>query len=163
MSDSRCAACNRMTARRCLRLMATQRPIAIVPLGQRLSLPTPLSDCACGCGAGRCTALATGQSRARRRRTSSGSAACSASSGAHEALNLYYRFTPSAWGQGYAAEMAHMAVALARQHLPGLPVVALVRPANIPSLRTAERAGLARHPDLDDTEHAVLAQGWDAR
>jgi RimJ/RimL family protein N-acetyltransferase len=44
-----------------------------------------------------------------------------------------------------------------------LPIVALVRPANIPSLRTAERAGLARQPGLDDAEHAVLALGWDAR
>jgi RimJ/RimL family protein N-acetyltransferase len=75
------------------------------------------------------------------------------------ALNLYYRFTPSAWGQGYAAEMARMAVALARKHLPTLPVVALVRPANMPSLRTAERAGLERRPDLD-TEHSVYALGW---
>lgn len=77
----------------------------------------------------------------------------------HDALNLYYRFTPSAWGHGYATEMARMAVALARAQLPSLPVIALVRPANIPSLRTAERAGLAHRPDLD-AEHSVFALGW---
>lgn len=80
-----------------------------------------------------------------------------------DVLNLYYRFTPSAWGNGYAAETARMAVTLAREHLPYRPVVALVRPANIPSLRVAERVGLLRRLDLEDEEHVVLALGWDAR
>src|SRR5579884_211279 len=76
-----------------------------------------------------------------------------------EVLNLYYRFTPSAWGQGYASELARTAVSLARAHLPPWPVIARVRPGNIASIRTAERAGLVRRPDLD-TEHLVLALGW---
>jgi ribosomal-protein-alanine N-acetyltransferase len=76
-----------------------------------------------------------------------------------EVLNLYYRFTPSAWGQGYASELARTAVSLARAHLPPWPVIARVRPANTASIRTAERAGLVRRPDLD-TEHLVLALGW---
>jgi ribosomal-protein-alanine N-acetyltransferase len=75
------------------------------------------------------------------------------------ALNLYYRFTPAAWNHGYASEMARTAVTLARTHLPQLPVVARTRPANIASIRTAEKAGLQRRPDLD-TEHIVLALGW---
>lgn len=78
-----------------------------------------------------------------------------------EALNLYYRFTPGAWGHGYATETARMAVALARAHLPQWPVVARARPANSAAVRVAEQAGLSRRPDLD-TEHAVLAVGWDA-
>lgn len=75
-------------------------------------------------------------------------------------LNLYYRLTPSAWGRGYATEVAQSAVALARTHLPSLPVVARVRPVNRASARTAQRAGLPRRPDLDADEHHVYALGW---
>lgn len=74
-------------------------------------------------------------------------------------LNLYYRFTPSSWGHGYATEVARTAVTLARTCLPHFPVVARTRSANIPSIRTAEKAGLQRRPDLD-TEHVVFALGW---
>lgn len=76
-----------------------------------------------------------------------------------DALNLYYRFTPHAWGQGYATELARTAVTLARTYLPQWPVVARTREKNIPSIRTAEHAGLLRRPDLD-TEHVVFALGW---
>ena len=76
-----------------------------------------------------------------------------------DVLNLYYRFTPSAWGQGYATELARTAVSLARTYLPQWPVVARTRANNIPSIQTAERAGLVRRPDLD-TEHMVFALGW---
>lgn len=78
-----------------------------------------------------------------------------------DALNLYYRFTPGAWGHGYATETARMAVALARAHLPQWPVIARTRPTNSAAMRVAEQAGLTRRPDLD-TEHVVLALGWDA-
>lgn len=74
-------------------------------------------------------------------------------------LNLYYRFTPATWGQGYATELARTAVTLARKYLPQWPVVARTRVNNIPSIRTAERAGLVRRPDLD-TEHVIFALGW---
>lgn len=76
-----------------------------------------------------------------------------------DVLNLYYRLTPGAWGQGYASEVARMAVALARAYLPQYPVVARTRPGNIAAMRTAERAGLQRRPDLD-TEYIVFASGW---
>jgi ribosomal-protein-alanine N-acetyltransferase len=72
-------------------------------------------------------------------------------------LNLYYRLSPGAWGNGYAAEMARTAVALAQEHLPQLPIVARTRAGNIASIRTAERAGLLRRPDLD------LSLGWEPR
>ncbi len=77
-----------------------------------------------------------------------------------EILNLYYRFAPTAWGHGYATEVAREAVSLARAHLPTLPIVARVRAENIASIRTAERAGLARRPDLDTADHLVYALGW---
>ena len=76
-----------------------------------------------------------------------------------DVLNLYYRLTPSAWGQGYASEMAQEAVMLARRHMPSLPVIARTRTNNVASIRVAERAGLQRRPDLD-TEHVVFASGW---
>lgn len=74
-----------------------------------------------------------------------------------EVLNLYYRFASAAWGHGYAAETARTAVELARRHLPMLSVVARVRAVNVPSVRTAERAGLVRRPDLDTGEHLIFA------
>jgi len=57
--------------------------------------------------------------------------------------------------------MTRVAVMLARAHLPQWPVIARVRPANVPSQRVAERVGLLRRPDLDDAEHAALALGWE--
>jgi RimJ/RimL family protein N-acetyltransferase len=76
-----------------------------------------------------------------------------------DVLNLYYRFTPSTWGHGYATEMAVKAVALARKYLPHLPVIARVRPGNLASMRVAEHVGLVRRADLD-TEYVVFALGW---
>lgn len=80
--------------------------------------------------------------------------------GDRDVLNLYYRFTPAAWGQGYATEMARAAVHLARTYLPYIPVAARVRAENVASQRVAERAGLLRCPDLDTAEHLVYALGW---
>lgn len=74
-------------------------------------------------------------------------------------LNLYFRLTPSSWGQGYATEMATEAVRLARVYLPALPVVARTRAPNRAAMRAAERAGLLRRPDLDTSEHVILALG----
>ena len=65
-------------------------------------------------------------------------------------LNTYYRFAPSAWGQGYATEMAGAAVALAQRLLPELPVIVRTRPGNRAAQAVAEKLGLARAPDLDD-------------
>ncbi|WP_449348856.1 GNAT family N-acetyltransferase [Streptomyces shaanxiensis] len=64
-------------------------------------------------------------------------------------LNLFYRFGTSAWGQGFAGEAAAAVVAWASRHLPGLPLVARVRPANVASQRVAIRAGLDRAEHLD--------------
>jgi len=76
-------------------------------------------------------------------------------------LNLYYRFAPSAWGHGYATEVARTAVILARTYLPQWPVVARVRAVNVPSVRVATRSGLERAPELDD-DHLIFALGWPA-
>ncbi|MEU6269808.1 GNAT family N-acetyltransferase [Saccharopolyspora shandongensis] len=66
-------------------------------------------------------------------------------------LNLYYRFWPSAWGNGYATEMAETAVQWARRHRPDRPVMIVTDADNTPSVRVAEKLGfklhLARHRD----------------
>lgn len=64
-------------------------------------------------------------------------------------LNLFCRFAPSAWGQGYASEAAAAVIAWASQHVAHLPLIARIRPANIASQRMAIRAGLTRAKHLD--------------
>ncbi|MEU2281506.1 GNAT family N-acetyltransferase [Streptomyces sp. NPDC013178] len=64
-------------------------------------------------------------------------------------LNLFYRFATSAWGQGFAGEAAAAVTTWAAHQLPDLPLIARVRPANVPSQRVATRAGLSRAPHLD--------------
>jgi RimJ/RimL family protein N-acetyltransferase len=80
------------------------------------------------------------------------------------ALNLFYRFGPAAWGRGIATEAAGAVVRWAREHLPELPVVARVRPANTASQRVAVNAGLTRAEHLDrpgeDGQDLLFAAGW---
>ena len=64
-------------------------------------------------------------------------------------LNLYYRFSPAAWGHGYAGEMVQAALDLAARLDGGEPVVAVIRDVNTPSQRVAERAGLIRAGTID--------------
>ncbi|MFJ5972577.1 GNAT family N-acetyltransferase [Streptomyces sp. NPDC093060] len=64
-------------------------------------------------------------------------------------LNLFYRFAASAWGQGFAGEAAAAVTAWAHRHLPDLPLIARIRPANVASQRVALRAGLGRAQHLD--------------
>lgn len=67
--------------------------------------------------------------------------------------NLYYRFAPSAWGNGYATELGRAAIAAARSVDDGMPVIAWISPDNPESIAVAERLGLHRsgmHPDPSD-------------
>jgi [ribosomal protein S5]-alanine N-acetyltransferase len=66
-------------------------------------------------------------------------------------LNLFYRYAPSAWGQGFASEAATAVAAWASRQVPDLPLIARVRPANVASQRVAIRAGLIRAEHLDTT------------
>ena len=65
-------------------------------------------------------------------------------------LSLYFRFRPQAWGQGYAAEMTQAALALAFEQQHAGAVLAVVQPANTPSRKTLERAGLRLKGSLAD-------------
>jgi ribosomal-protein-alanine N-acetyltransferase len=64
-------------------------------------------------------------------------------------LNLFYRFAPSARGQGFAGEAATAVTTWTAAHVPDIPLIARVRPANVASQRVAQRAGLSRAPRLD--------------
>lgn len=77
-----------------------------------------------------------------------------------DVLNLYYRFLPTAWGNGYASELARCAVDMRNNYLSNIPIIARVRSSNIPSLKVVEKSGLQRHPDLDTLEHLVYEFGW---
>jgi RimJ/RimL family protein N-acetyltransferase len=66
-------------------------------------------------------------------------------------LNFFYRFTPSAWGQGFATEAATAVAAWASRPVPRLPLIARIRPGNVASQRVAVRAGLIRAEHLDTT------------
>ncbi|MDA3643308.1 GNAT family N-acetyltransferase [Saccharopolyspora indica] len=56
-------------------------------------------------------------------------------------LNLFYRFFPTAWGNGYATEMARAAISWARDHRPDRPVVITTDVGNAASIRLAEKLG----------------------
>jgi RimJ/RimL family protein N-acetyltransferase len=76
-------------------------------------------------------------------------------------LNLAYRLAPQLWGAGYATEVSRAALELARRHLPDIPVVALIHPENVPSLRVVERLGmrLERVMSYEGTPHRVYVAG----
>ena len=71
-------------------------------------------------------------------------------------LNLFYRYATSAWGQGFAGEAAGEVATWVSRHVPELPLIARVRPANIASQRVAIRAGLTRAEHLDATGYDGL-------
>ncbi|MGY2063902.1 GNAT family N-acetyltransferase [Blastococcus sp. SYSU DS0619] len=69
--------------------------------------------------------------------------------------NLYYRFTPAAWGTGLAAELVRAAIDAARTVAPERPVVAYLLEHNLRSRGRAERAGLSlawRGPDAGNPD-----------
>jgi RimJ/RimL family protein N-acetyltransferase len=81
-----------------------------------------------------------------------------------EVLNLFYRLTPAAWGDGIASEAASAVVARTRNLKPDLPIIARVRPDNIASQRIALKTGLQRAEHLDeegeDGLELIFASHW---
>ena len=59
-------------------------------------------------------------------------------------LNLYYRLGFEHLGRGLGREMSRVSSAVAVEHLPALPVWALVKEVNTPSVRTALASGFER-------------------
>jgi [ribosomal protein S5]-alanine N-acetyltransferase len=63
--------------------------------------------------------------------------------------NLYYRFSPHAWGKGLAAEAASAALTAARECDPTRPILARTRPDNLAAARLAQRIGMTRRAEWD--------------
>ena len=73
--------------------------------------------------------------------------------------NLYYRFTPPAWGRGLAAELVAKALEAAHTVRPDLPVTAYLLEHNAESRGRAERSGLTlvwRGPDAGNPDPTAV-------
>ena len=68
----------------------------------------------------------------------------------HDRLNLGLRLEPSAWGKGYATELASESLRHSFEDLKLPEVFALVRPTNSASIRVLEKIGMQRTGSLDD-------------
>ncbi|TQN43211.1 RimJ/RimL family protein N-acetyltransferase [Blastococcus colisei] len=69
--------------------------------------------------------------------------------------NLYFRFTPAAWGHGLAAELVRTALDAARAADPDRPVIAYLLEHNAESRGRAERSRLSlvwRGPDAGNAD-----------
>ena len=60
----------------------------------------------------------------------------------HVTYNLYYRFRPAAWGNGFAREAGAAAIEVAAALDPSAVVVAVIHADNQPSARVATALGL---------------------
>jgi RimJ/RimL family protein N-acetyltransferase len=69
--------------------------------------------------------------------------------GDKEKLNLGYRFASQAWGKGYATEFTKKAIDFGFKE-NNEEIFAIVRPANIASVKVLEKAGMIRIGTLND-------------
>ncbi|WP_017475553.1 GNAT family N-acetyltransferase [Pseudomonas sp. PAMC 26793] len=67
-----------------------------------------------------------------------------------ERINLGYRFAVSAWGQGYATELARAALQFGFVELDQPQVYGVVRPAHTASIKVLEKIGMRPIDELDD-------------
>lgn len=72
--------------------------------------------------------------------------------GTEKTYNLFYRFSPAHWGEGYAPEMARAAVTWANQEHPDRPVIIVTDPPNKPSQRVAEKLGFTHEGELTEID-----------
>ena len=71
--------------------------------------------------------------------------------------NLYFRFRPEVWGQGYAGEMVSAALETAFTVWSLERVFGITRDTNTASRRALERAGLTFIGTIDDVPGAALS------
>ena len=74
--------------------------------------------------------------------------------------NLYFRFSPAAWGKGYASEMGRAALEVGCTLLNYDEIVASVRPDNAPSVGLLERLGLEKYGEVKDQYRLSYLYKW---
>jgi RimJ/RimL family protein N-acetyltransferase len=74
-------------------------------------------------------------------------------------FELGWMLRRASWGKGYATEGARRALAYAFGTMDRDHVISLIRPANRPSVRVAERLGEKREGQTDLFGHPVLVYG----
>ena len=78
------------------------------------------------------------------------------------AIEIGWRLTPEAWGQGLATEGARAILRYAFEERGIAEVVAFTVPVNLPSRRVMEKLGMTHHAQ-DDFDHSNLADGHPLR
>lgn len=78
------------------------------------------------------------------------------------AVEIGWRLTRAAWGQGFATEAAQAALEFAFDRLALREVIAIAVPANAASLRVMERLGMT-HDAAGDFDHPRIAAGHPLR
>ncbi|MVZ65194.1 GNAT family N-acetyltransferase [Sphingobacterium sp. DK4209] len=71
----------------------------------------------------------------------------------HQRTNLGYRFSPSAWGKGFATELAQTATAFGFEELKKKAIYALVRPSNLASINVLEKCQFNLIDYLSDVQN----------
>ncbi len=71
-------------------------------------------------------------------------------------IELVYIFIPSAWGKGYATEIALALKAYAQTALGLRRLVALIKPENVASMRVAVKVGMALEKEIIRPGGAVM-------
>ncbi|WP_295760201.1 GNAT family N-acetyltransferase [Undibacterium sp.] len=67
-----------------------------------------------------------------------------------DGFNIYFRLAPTAWGKGYASQIALASLDLAFTELKASEVLGLVHKDNLASRRTLERAGFVQFTTIND-------------
>ncbi len=81
--------------------------------------------------------------------------------GTQMGLNLYFRLSPTAWGKGIGSAIADAGLHKAFVERQRDAVLGLVRPKNLPSRKTLEKAGLrmiGRTDDVPGQEQSLIYQ-----
>ena len=78
------------------------------------------------------------------------------------AVEVGWRLSREAWGQGYATEAARAALEFAFKHLDLDEIVSLTTITNEPSQKVMQRLGMQRDP-RDDFDHPRIAAGHPLR